>query len=74
MNKIRSNTLYNNLYEQCFHNRGFPVDEETDSCYLHAMTHEETEILGQFCDGTGVYGERLKDILILGYIEYVKRW
>lgn len=24
--------------------------DDTDSCFLHAMTHEHTEVLGEFCD------------------------
>ena len=37
---------------------------EINSCDFHAMTHEDTEILGQFCDFTGIHGEQLRDILI----------
>ena len=71
MNKIRSNTIYNMLYEQLFFNRE-AVDEDTDSCDLHMMDHEDTEILGQFCDATAIHGEKLKDILLLGYIESMR--
>lgn len=41
---------------------------EGDSCDNHAMTHEDTEILGMFCDVTAIHGEVLKDVLIKGYL------
>ena len=40
-----------------------------DSCDNHAMTHEDTEILGMFCDVTSIRGEDLKDVLIKGYLK-----
>lgn len=39
-----------------------------DSIYFHNMTREETEILGYFCDFTGIHGEQLKGVLVRGYL------
>ncbi len=48
---------------------GFQIlSSEFDSIDFHAMTHEDTEILGMFCDYTGIHGEILKEVLIKGYI------
>lgn len=64
-----------NLYERMYANT-FPKESchhlavEEDSVNLHAMTHEDTEILGHFCDSFGIHGELLKKILLLGYLSY----
>lgn len=39
-----------------------------DSAILHNMTIVEMEILGQFCDYTGIHGDELKQVLIRGWI------
>jgi len=41
---------------------------EIDSCDIHNMTHTDTEILGIFCDLTGIHGNDLIDVLIKGYL------
>lgn len=45
--------------------------EDGDSCEHHAMTHDDTEILGMFCDVTAIHGEDLKDVLVKGYLKRV---
>lgn len=42
--------------------------DSNDSCNFHAISHEDTEILGIFCDRTAIHGDGLKDILIRGYL------
>ena len=43
---------------------------ETDnSVNYHAMDIEDTEILGSFCDMTAIHGERLKEVLVEGYLK-----
>ena len=60
------NTLINDWFTD---NRIILGDNETgDSCEFHAMTHEETEILGAFCDVTAIHGDDLKEVLVRGYI------
>lgn len=44
---------------RCYH-------QKIDSTVFHAMTHENTEILGMFCDFSGIHGEDLKKLLIRG--------
>ena len=55
-----------------FKNEKMMLSPEKDSCDLHALTHEDTEILGMFCDVIPVHGDELKKILLLGYLEYIK--
>lgn len=43
-----------------------------DNCDCHELTHEDTEILGMFCDVIPVHGDDLKRVLLLGYLEYEK--
>lgn len=47
--------------------------ENTDSCLLHSMTHEHTEILGEFCDKIVPSTQELKEILVIGLNEWRKR-
>lgn len=42
------------------------------SIECHAMTHEDTEIFGQFCDYSGIHGEELKDLLIQGWLRILE--
>ena len=45
---------------------------ETDnSVKYHAMNIEDTEILGSFCDMTAIHGEKLKEVLVEGYLKTV---
>lgn len=45
---------------------------ETDnSVNYHAMDIEDTEILGSFCDMTAIHGEKLKEVLVEGYLKTV---
>lgn len=48
-------------------------NENIDSCILHSINHEDTEILGYFCDKTGLHGNDLKKILTIGFYDYQKR-
>ena len=40
---------------------------------FHAMDGEHTEVLGQFLDATGMGVNKLKDCLVYGYLELVRR-
>lgn len=40
-------------------------------CDFHALTHEDTEILGMFCDFYGIHGEKLKRLFIRGYLKWI---
>ena len=64
---------YEIWHEIIFENTRRFSNSDRDSVELHAMTHEDTEILGQFCDAVGMHGEQLEAILILGLIERNKR-
>lgn len=57
------------LYKAIFFNGKQMLSPEIDSTIFHAMTHEDTEILGMFCDFSGIHGEKLKEILIKGYMD-----
>ena len=46
---------------------------EIDSCLLHAMSHDHTEILGIFCDRIVPSPQILKEILIMGLEEWRRR-
>lgn len=59
------------LYEMIFTNGKQMLSPEINSVNFHAMTHEDTEILGMFCDFTGIRGEKLKDLLIRGYLKNI---
>lgn len=41
---------------------------EVDSCATHNLTHQDTEILGIFCDITNIHGDDLINVLIKGYL------
>ena len=61
------------LYETFFTNGKMMLSTEIDSCYFHAMTHEDTEILGMFLDVVRPSkAEDLKRILIKGYMAWMK--
>lgn len=45
-------------------------NEGLNSCDLHKISHEDTEILGYFCDKTNIHGEQLKQLLTLGLLEF----
>lgn len=57
------------LYKAIFFDGKQMLSPEIDSVDFHAMTHEDTEILGMFCDFSGIHGEKLKEILIKGYMD-----
>lgn len=65
--------LYKIWHEIIFENTYRFSNSDKDSIELHAMSHEDTEILGQFCDAVGIHGEQLETILILGLIERNRR-
>ena len=65
--------LYKIWHEIIFENTHRFPNSDKDSVELHAMSHEETEILGQFCDAVAIYGEQLEEILILGLMEKNRR-
>jgi hypothetical protein len=58
-------TFYN---QQIFENGKMMLTPGIDSIDFHAMTHEDTEILGMFCDFTGLHGDGIKRILIEGLL------
>lgn len=59
------------LYEMIFYNGKQMLSPEIDSTIFHAMTHQDTEILGMFCDFSGIHGEELKKLLIRGYLKNI---
>ena len=61
------------LYEMIFCNGKQMLSQKIDSTVFHAMTHEDTEILGMFCDFSGIHGEDLKKLLIRGYLKNINR-
>ena len=60
------------LYNTIFTN-GNILSHTLDSCDFHAMTHQDTEILGAFCDFSGIHGEDLKKLLIRGYLKGIPK-
>lgn len=60
------------LYKAIFFDGKQMLSPEINSVDFHAMTHEDTEILGKFCDFFGIHGEKLKEILIKGYMSNIK--
>ena len=54
--------------EQIFTNGKMMLSPEINSVDFHAMTHEDTEILGMFCDFTGIHGNGLKRVLVEGLL------
>ena len=61
------------LYKVMFTNGKQMLSPEIDSTIFHAMTHQDTEILGMFCDFSGIHGEELKNLLIRGYMKNVPK-
>lgn len=57
------------VYQMIFTNGKQNLSQENDSVNFHAMTYEDTEILGMFCDFTAIRGEKLKLTLIRGYLK-----
>ena len=57
------------VYQMIFTNGKQNLSQENDSVNFHAMAHEDTEILGMFCDSTAIHGEKLKLTLIRGYLK-----
>lgn len=64
------NTEFEILHDTFFRNGNMNHLEECNSVNYHAITHEDTEILGAFCDVTGFHGNDLKKLLILGYMSW----
>ena len=56
------------VYKMIFTNGKQMLSPEINSVDFHAITHEDTEILGMFCDFTQIRGEALKRLLIRGYL------
>lgn len=56
------------LSEQIFDNGKMMLSPEINSCDFHTMTHKDTEILGMFCDFTGLHDKDIADILLNGYL------
>ena len=52
------------LKKLIFDDEKMVLPSEANSCDFHFMTHEDTEILGQFCDFTGIHGDQLRNILV----------
>lgn len=65
-----TNTEYETLHNTFFQNGNMNHLEECNSVNYHAITHEDTEILGVFCDVTAFHGNDLKKLLILGYMSW----
>lgn len=59
-------SLKDQLMEEFFYDHECDLDE--NPAERHAMTLEHEEVLWQFLDRTGVDPEKLKEILINGYI------
>lgn len=57
------------VYQMIFTNGKQILSPEMNSVNFHATTHEDTEILGAFCDFTAIRGEKLKLTLIRGYLK-----
>lgn len=47
------------------------LSPEINSCDFHKINHQDTEILGMFCDKINIHGEDLKRVLLFGYLEYM---
>lgn len=69
----RAPTVYGNLEKAIFIDGKMMLSSEIDSINFHAITHEDTEILGQFCDFTGIHGDNLREILLLGFLTKAER-
>ena len=67
------NTEFEILHDTFFRNGNMNHLEECNSVNYHAITHEDTEILGAFCDVTGFHGNDLQKLLILGYMDSLQR-
>lgn len=73
MENINTEEIKNELKESIF-DEGVKMSLPwIDSIECHAMTHEDTEILGQFCDYSGIHGEKLKDLLIQGWLRILEK-
>lgn len=57
------------VYQMIFAKGKRILSPEVDSINFHTMTHEDTEILEMFCDFTAIRGEKLKLLLIRGYLK-----
>ena len=64
----------NEVYKTIFTNGKQMLSPEINSVDFHAITHEDTEILGMFCDFTAIHGEKLKQLLINGYLKKVTKY
>ena len=58
--------IRDDLIKDIFYDTDINLDE--NPAERHTMTLEHEEVLGQFLDRTGVDPEKLKEILINGYI------
>ena len=58
------------LIEDIFYEIELDLDE--NPAERHAMTIDHEEILGQFLDRTGISPEKLKEILVNGYLYNIK--
>ena len=57
------------VYQMIFTNGKQNLSQEIDSVNFHAMTNEDTEILGMFCDFADIRVEKLKQLLIKVYLK-----
>lgn len=71
--RYRAPTIYGNLEKAIFIDGKMMLSPEINSVDFHAMSQRETEILGQFCDFTGITGETLKEVLLLGYLARMEK-
>lgn len=67
---IATHSAASRYFVDCIFQDGrMSLSSETDSCFLHNLTHLDTEILGAFCDYTNIHGEELKKVLIEGFLQ-----
>lgn len=75
MSYINTEKLVDTLINDWFTDNKIQLSDNQvgDSCNYHAMTHEETKILGIFCDITAIHGNDLKEVLIRGYLSRITK-
>lgn len=66
-----NNKILDNLKYEIFDNGNIMLSPEINSVNSRNLTHQDTEILGMFCDFMNVHGDDLKEILLRGYLNKV---
>ena len=57
----------------CFEEINNPYKDNLEPCERHAMTRSDEIVLGQFCDQTGIAGDRLIYFLEWSYKMWATR-